>query len=177
MKSLLALAAVSVVTAGLLSGCAATVALEPAADAVNTVCADMVVRLPDTVADDLDLRETNAQGTGAWGDPSSVLLRCGVEPPVATSELPCVLVGSVYWLRDGTNAPNYVFTTYGREPATEVIVNSDIAAPGVVLYDLENAVAQSAETGGCTEIEDSLGADTSTSTPTPTPTPTVKPTD
>ena len=127
MKSLLALAALSVVTASLLSGCAATVALEPAADAVNTVCADMVVRLPDTVADDLDLRETNAQGTGAWGTPDSVLLRCGVEPPAPTSELPCVLVGSVYWLRDGTNAPNYVFTTYGREPATEVIVDSDVA--------------------------------------------------
>ena len=175
MKSLLALAALSVVTASLLSGCAATVALEPAADAVNTVCADMVVRLPDTVADDLDLRETNAQGTGAWGTPDSVLLRCGVEPPAPTSELPCVLVGSVYWLRDGTNAPNYVFTTYGREPATEVIVDSDVAAPGVVLYDLESAVWQAESVSGCTEIEDSLGADP-TATPTPTPTPTVKPT-
>jgi len=175
MKSLLALAALSVVTASLLSGCAATVALEPAADAVNTVCADMVVRLPDTVADDLDLRETNAQGTGAWGTPDSVLLRCGVEPPAPTSELPCVLVGSVYWLRDGTNAPNYVFTTYGREPATEVIVDSDVAAPGVVLYDLESAVSQAESVSGCTEIEDSLGADP-TATPTPTPTPTVKPT-
>ena len=175
MKSLLALAALSVVTASLLSGCAATVALEPAADAVNTVCADMVVRLPDTVADDLDLRETNAQGTGAWGTPDSVLLRCGVEPPAPTSELPCVLVGSVYWLRDGTNAPNYVFTTYGREPATEVIVDSDVAAPGVVLYDLESAVSQAESVSGCTEIEDSLGADP-TATPAPTPTPTVKPT-
>jgi hypothetical protein len=105
----------------------------------------------------LELRETNAQGTGAWGTPTAVILRCGVAEPAPTSTLPCVLVDDVYWLRDGTNAPSYVFTTYGRSPATEVIVDSNAVSPGAALYDLVGAVSFTTETGACTEIEDSLG--------------------
>jgi hypothetical protein len=84
-------------------------------------------------------------------------LRCGVAEPAPNSTLPCVLVDDVYWLRDDTNAPSYVFTTYGRTPATEVIVDRDAVSPGAALYDLVGAVSITAETGACTEIEDSLG--------------------
>ena len=172
MKPILPLAALGVVLASLLSGCAHTVALEPAADAVNPVCASIMVALDDVI--DLPLRETNAQGTAAWGDPTSVLLFCGAPVPDPTSALPCVLAGDVYWLRDGTDAPTYTFTTYGRDPAIQVVVEQkDGVSPGVVLFELQDAVGLSPETSQCTEIEDSLGADidTSTSTPTPTPTP------
>ena len=41
-------------------------------------------RLPETV-DGLERRETNAQATGAWGNPASVLLRCGVPTPGPTA--------------------------------------------------------------------------------------------
>jgi len=163
-------------TAGLialtaLTGCAQTVSLEPAADAQNPGCAEVMVRLPDAVGD-LPLRETNAQGTGAWGSPASVLLRCGVAIPDRASLLPCVLVEDVYWLRDDADAPNYVFTTYGRDPATEVIVNRDVTSPGSALFDLIDAVGATESTASCTEIEDSLGAPTiTTETPTPTPAP------
>jgi hypothetical protein len=175
MKSTLALTAGAITIAALASGCTSTVALSPATyDAVNPLCASVVVRLPDTVTE-LPKRETNAQGTGAWGSPESVLLRCGVEPPQPTASLPCVLIGEVYWLRDAADAPNYVFTTYGREPATEVIVDADVTAPGAVLYDLESAVATTTSVGGCTEIEDSLEPSvplpTQTATPAPTPAP------
>jgi hypothetical protein len=169
-RSVLQLAAVSLIALGALTGCAQTVALEPAADAKNEGCAEVMVRLPDTVSD-LPLRETNAQGTGAWGSPASVLLRCGVEVPDPTSALPCVLVDDVYWLRDDSEAPNYIFTTYGREPATEVIVNRDVTSPGPALFDLVGAVGATTEVSACTEIEDSLGADTVTPEATPTPTP------
>src|SRR4051794_17572569 len=77
----------AVAASALLSGCAGTVGMEPAADATDPACADVIVRLPDTAAD-VDRRETDAQGTGAWGDPASVLLRCGVEPSGPTT-LPC----------------------------------------------------------------------------------------
>ena len=147
---------VAVLAVALLGGCTQAVALEPADDAINVGCAEIVVRLPDTVSD-LDIRETNAQGTGAWGTPTAVILRCGVAEPAPTSTLPCVLVDDVYWLRDDTNAPSYVFTTYGRSPATEVIVDRDAVSPGVALYDLVGAVSITTETGACTEIEDSLG--------------------
>ena len=173
MKTLLSpvriAAVLAVLSATLLSGCAASVALPVADDAINPVCASVVVALPDTVVD-LPKRETNAQGTGAWGSPTSVVLRCGVPVPAPTSNLPCVLAGSVYWLRDGTKAPTYVFTTYGREPAIEVVVEQkDGVSPGVALFELQNAASISPEKSKCTEIEDSLGADSSTPTPTPTP--------
>ena len=67
-----------------LTGCAPTVTLEPAADAANPECAEVIVRLPDTV-DNNDYRHTDAQGTGAWGDPAAVLLRCGVPVPGPTT--------------------------------------------------------------------------------------------
>ena len=151
------LATVFAITAGaVLAGCTQTVALEPADNAIDVGCAEIIVRLPDTVSE-LEIRETNAQGTAAWGTPTAVILRCGVAEPAPTSTLPCVLVDDVYWLRDDTNAPSYVFTTYGRSPATEVIVNRDAVSPGVALYDLVGAVSFTTETGACTEIEDSLG--------------------
>ena len=155
---MLRLTAVALIALGALTGCAQTVTLEPAADAKNAGCAEVMVRL-DAVGD-LPLRETNAQATAAWGSPASVLLRCGVAIPDRASTLPCVLVDDVYWLRDDADAPNYVFTTYGRDPATEVIVNRDVISPGSALFDLVDAVSATTETAKCTEIEDSLGAPT-----------------
>lgn len=158
MRRLFALA---LVTAALLSGCASTVAFDSAADGANELCAEVVVRLPDTVADDFDKRQTNSQGTAAWGDPSVALLRCGVAVPDPTSTLQCygIEVGddTVYWLLDPASSPNMIYTTYGREPATEVIVNREKAAPGLVLLEVSKAVAYTKETRQCTEIEDSLG--------------------
>ncbi|MFM6980227.1 MAG: DUF3515 family protein [Micrococcales bacterium] len=60
-----------------LTGCTAAVSLEPAADANNPACAEVIVRLPDTVAD-FEKRATNAQSTAAWGTPAAVILRCGL---------------------------------------------------------------------------------------------------
>ena len=63
-----------------LAGCAAIVPLEPAPDANNPGCAEVIVRLPERVAEQPQ-RETNAQATGAWGSPASILLHCGVSVP------------------------------------------------------------------------------------------------
>jgi hypothetical protein len=155
------LIALGLITTALLGGCAQTVTFDPAADAQNELCAEVAVRLPDTVADDFERRQTNSQGTAAWGDPSVALLRCGVTIPGPTSTLLCygIDVGgdTVYWLLDPADDPNMVYTTYGREPATEVIVNRDLVTPGVVLLDVSKAVAYTTETRQCTDIEDSLG--------------------
>ncbi len=64
--------------------------MTPAADANDPVCAEVSVRLPDSV-DGEPRRWTDAQATGAWGNPSVVLLTCGVEPP-APSTLACQTV-------------------------------------------------------------------------------------
>jgi hypothetical protein len=138
-----------------LTGCTQAVAVDPAQDAENVTCASIVIALPDTV-NGQQQRETTSQGTGAWGDPASVVLRCGVAPPEPTSTLPCVGIGSIDWLEDDATAPVYVYTSYGREPAVSVSIEaSDDIYPGEVLYDLESAVALTREVSACTSVEDS----------------------
>ncbi|MFB2556884.1 DUF3515 family protein [Herbiconiux liangxiaofengii] len=148
-----------------LSGCAATVSLEPAADATDPSCADVIVRLPDTVADQ-QRRTTDAQGTGAWGDPASVLLHCGV-PVSGPTSLPCANVNGVDWIVDNSNDPTYVFTTYGRTPAVEVVLDYDVVGGTSALDDLRAAVSSIPQTDQCIDANDVLG----TATPTPAPTP------
>lgn len=146
-----------------LAGCAPVVALGPADDAKNTGCADVIVGLRnlDTVAG-LPARETDAQGTAAWGTPATVILRCGVPVPDPTSTLICYTVNGVDWLADDSDDPNFVFTTYGRDPAVEVIIDSDgdpdVDDDGVsgtaALGDLANAVSAIPATGKCLSAED-----------------------
>ena len=161
-----ALGAIALALAGtaVLAGCAGPVALEPAADATDPACADVIVRLPDSVAD-ADRRETDAQATGAWGDPASVLLRCGVEPYGPTT-LPCYNVNGVDWIRDDADDPTFVFTTYGRTPAVEVIVDADNASGTSALVDLTTAVSAIPQTDVCLNADDVLDSGI---TPTPTP--------
>lgn len=164
------LRAAGILTAGvaaatLLTGCAGPVALEPAADATNPSCADVIVRLPETVAD-APRRETDSQATGAWGSPASVLLRCGVEPYGPTT-LPCDNVNGVDWIRDDSQAPSYTFTTYGRVPAIQIVVDSNAVSGTSALVDLGTAVSSVPQTTACLNADDVLG--TSTATPTPAP--------
>jgi Protein of unknown function (DUF3515) len=143
MKATLGLAVAAVVVAGLLSGCAPTVSLTPAAaDATSPKCASVVVLLPQTVST-LGQRQTDTQGTGAWGTPADILLRCGVPVPDPTSSLPCVTVDGIDWLRKPDPHNVFVFTTYGRDPAVAVTINSnDVKADGnQALSDLAIAVA------------------------------------
>jgi hypothetical protein len=152
----------------ILGGCATIVPLEPADDAANPACAEVIVRLPDTVAG-LDMRETNAQGTGAWGEPANILLRCGVAVPDPTASLPCVTApeNGIDWLRDDSDAPNFVFTTYGRDPAVQVIIDSD-GDPDVegdevsgfeALNELAAAVSQIAPDRFCVGLSDTTTPD------------------
>lgn len=129
------------------SGCAQTINLEPGPDANNPGCAEVVVRLPNQLGE-LPSRNTNAQATGAWGEPASVILRCGIEP-VEVSALPCVTVGEVDWLVDDSAAPSFRFVTFGRTPATEVIVDSGKASGITTLEELADAVNRSAPEKVC----------------------------
>lgn len=157
MRSLFRLTAVTAVAAlatSLLSGCAQPVPMQPAADATNPDCAEIIVRLPDAIDEYLQ-RETNAQGTGAWGAPAAILLKCGVPIP-GPSALPCFTIKGVDWLRDGSEAPNYIFTTYGRDPAVQVIIDGDRASSNA-LSALGNAVGSLPATSECLVAEDVFG--------------------
>jgi len=130
-----------------LSGCAATVNLEPAEDSNNPGCAEVMVRLPSQLGG-LQERYTNAQATAAWGDPAAVLLRCGLEP-VEVSTLPCVSAAGIDWLVDDSLAPSYRFISYARFPAVEVVVDSDNASGVTSLEGIAGAVAQLPATKAC----------------------------
>jgi len=154
-----------------LTGCAPAVPMTPAPDATNPACANVIVRLRTVTAlgDNLK-RETNAQATAAWGNPAAVLLRCGVAVP-GPSTLLCVTLKGIDWLRDDSNAPNYVFTTYGRDPAVQVVIDGTRASGTDALMDLSNAVGSIPATRACTNPDDVLGLPTPSPTPTPAPTP------
>jgi hypothetical protein len=132
-----------------LAGCTATVSLTPADAADDPACAGVTARLPAT-ADGQERRWTDAQATGAWGDPAVAVLHCGVDVP-GPSTLPCQTVGGVDWLIDDADAPDFRFTTFGRDPAVEVYLDSEVASGRAVLEALAPAVATLPTTGAvCT---------------------------
>ena len=140
------------ITAALLvlTGCAPVVPLEPAAQANDPECAEIIVRLPDELAG-LPERRVDAQATAAWGEPTAVILRCGLEP-VEASPLVCVTASDIDWLLDESAAPSYRFITFARSPATEVIVDSNVVAGVTVLEELAASVGVLEASKRCTEV-------------------------
>ncbi len=144
------LAAVSLVV--LLAGCAPTVSVAEAPHGHDPACARVVLALPDELGG-LPRLATSSQASTAWGAATTpIVLRCGVEPPGPTTDR-CVTVEtpsgpSVDWLavpaeEDGGpdrgaaaddtagsgpagGATDWTFTTYGREPAIEVVVPAEV---------------------------------------------------
>jgi hypothetical protein len=155
MRALRAAAAV-VLLAAALAGCAPTVALRAAPAANDPGCADVIVRLPDTVGD-LASRQTDAQGTGAWGDGPEVVLSCGVEVP-GPSTLRCFLYDDIYWLRDDGADDRTAYTTYGRDPAVRVVVTADaFSSDGIPLDELTSAVSHLPKNGReCVDLDDTV---------------------
>ena len=142
--------------ASTLTGCAATVSLEPAQESNDPGCADVTVRLPDEI-DGQPRRWTDAQATGAWGEPASVLLTCGVTPPGPT-ESRCITIGGIDWIVDESEAPNYRVTTYGRSPAVQVYYDNEVVSGNSVLDRLASSVSQLPQDGQCTSTETLLPA-------------------
>lgn len=108
------------------------------AGGADATCARLATGLPDRLVDQAR-RSTSSDSpaVAAWGDPA-VLWRCGVTPPGPTSDQ-CLAVDGVDWiaspLDDGT-----AFTTYGREPAVQVLVPDRYAPEPLVLPGLSAVV-------------------------------------
>lgn len=150
----LARALVVVVAAASLAGCASSVSLQPAKDADDPLCAEVTVRLPATI-DGQERRWTDAQATGAWGEPgkgTAVILTCGVEPPGPT-DARCITVGGVDWIVDESQAPRYLVTSYGRTPAVEVFLDNEVVASNEVLSALGPLVQRIPAERACTNVE------------------------
>lgn len=172
--------AVAIATAAFLAlglaACSPTVALDPAPDAADPACAAVTVRLPDEIDEGTSKvlqRETNAQATGAWGDPTVVVLHCGVPQAAPTSDLPCNTAtddagNSIDWLVDGSKDPIFTFTTYDRKPAVSVTIDYDSIGSASVLDAIAPAVGTLPENGHHCVGPDDVPP-TATETPTPTP--------
>ncbi|RKR18676.1 DUF3515 family protein [Arthrobacter oryzae] len=144
--------AVAAAAVGLaLTSCSPVVDVTPAKDAANAACAPMMLALPDTIGD-AKLRKTNAQATAAWGDPSVVIVRCGVNVPGPTTDR-CVSVNGVDWVIKEGN-PVWTLTTFGREPATELLMDPDKISSATVLADLAPAALKIKATRKCVGQED-----------------------
>lgn len=134
-----------------LAGCSTTIHVPPADAANDPACANVSVLLPDAVGD-LGRIWTDAQATGAWGDPT-VVLRCGVEPPAPSTEV-CTTIGGVDWLVLDREADRQRLVTYGRDPAVEVVIRRGAAIDFRTIVESLSTSIQSGlqpATGRCTE--------------------------
>lgn len=134
-----------------ITACSPVVDVTSAKDAANPACAPVMVALPGAIGD-ATLRKTNSQATAAWGDPSRVILRCGVNVPGPTTER-CVSVNGIDWvIKEGD--PVWTLTTFGREPATEILMDPDKISSATVLSELADAVGKIPATRKCLGQED-----------------------
>lgn len=151
----------------LMTACGAgPVHLEPAPDATNPECAKALVAMPEELGG-LAQRETTAQATTAWGDPASIILKCGVEVPGPVSD-PCASVNGVDWIikpseeKDGSTSSTqtatgtWTATTFGRSPDVQVTFDADKVSSSTLLVELGSPVAQLKQTEKCSNIDDSL---------------------
>jgi len=145
------------------SACASRIGVPVAEDAANPLCADVVLALPDSLGEDLPQVGTTSQATAAWGEPgAAVTLRCGVEVPGPTTTA-CQSVesgsGTVDWLVVEDGAGTWTFTTYGRDPAVQVVVPPAVteARSTSFVADLAPAVLEVPQTRACVGAEDLAG--------------------
>jgi hypothetical protein len=138
----------------MLTACAPTISVQAAPDAANPACASVMLALPDVLAGDLHKAQTTSQATAAWGTGgAAVTLRCGVTPPGPSAD--CQQVespgGTVDWIVQAGDDDTWRFTTYGREPAVEVVVPPAVKAKHSTSFiaDLAEAVGKLEATRTC----------------------------
>lgn len=130
-----------------LAACSTTIGVSPAPDATNPQCASVILALPDSLADDLPRVSTNSQATAAWGEAgAAVTLRCGVEPPGPSPQCQSVESANgttVDWIVATDDEGTWSFTTYGRDPAVEVVVPPAVMADHTSSFVIDLAGAAS----------------------------------
>lgn len=160
--------------AGLLGACTPIVTMTAAPDSNNPGCAEISVRLPDSIAGHAQ-RDTDAQATSAWGSPAVVLLRCGV-PPIGPTTKPCLTANGIDWVLENdplSSALRYI--TFGRVPATEVVIQhgGGGVSDASVMADLASAIGSVPQSKNLRCV---TAADVPAPAPTASPTATTSPT-
>ena len=151
---ILTIATAFAAAASMLTGCSGDVPMRAAENANDPACADVIVRLPDSVGG-MERRTTNAQSTGAWGEGAGVQLVCGIEPSGPTTDA-CINVNGVDWIRDDSAAPIFKFEAYGRNPGLAVYIDSEQSSGTDAIIDLSAVVQQLPQERKCTSVDDTL---------------------
>jgi hypothetical protein len=122
-----------------LAGCSSAVKVQPFEGSDTPVCREVADSWPATVGGQPS-RETAVQtrGVAAWGDPA-IIARCGAPVPGPTTDQ-CLDVEGVDWVADQLE-DGVAFTTYGRDPAIEVLV-PDAFEPEPLVLPAFGAAAQ-----------------------------------
>lgn len=146
---------VLVLGAALLAACTPTIGVDAAPGAANPACAPVMLALPEVLAGDLGKTQTTSQATAAWGAAgAAVVLRCGVTPPGPSANCQQVesRAGTVDWIVEAGADGTWRFTTYGREPAIEVVVPPAVKESHSTSFvaDLAQAVGLVEATKSCT---------------------------
>ena len=124
----------------LLAGCGGAVEVGVPDAADSPPCVAAAKHWPSTL-NDLEVRETDPADPGvrAWGDPA-IVARCGM-PALGPTQDQCVVVDEIGWvaeeLGDGTR-----LTTYGHDPAIEVIVPEEHGPAPLLLPAFSDAVEE-----------------------------------
>lgn len=148
-----ALAALGV--AGLtLTGCGSIADVEAAPHAADPDCAPVMIALPDSIGE-AEQRETNAQATAVFGEPSRAVVRCGVEPPGPSSEH-CVTADGVDWLAVEEDGATWRLISYGREPAIEVLVDTEEISSSSVMLAMARPTKRIEADERCPSVEQSI---------------------
>lgn len=132
--------------AALSTACGSTATVEAAEDAAHPDCAEVMLSLPEEIAE-FPLRETTSQATAVYGDPSAVVIRCGVAPPGPSTEH-CVTAEGVDWLAI-EREEDWQLISYGREPAIEVTLDIERVASSTAMVALGGSAEHVEQTREC----------------------------
>lgn len=142
----------ALVGAPLLAACTPTISVPPGENATDPTCAAVVLATPEELGG-LPRLDTDSQATTAWGEPQrAITLRCGV-PALGPTTDQCQTITTasgtaVDWVvRQEVETKDWIFTTYGRNPAVEVRVPPDVPTAPVV--DLNPAVVLAEQDRQC----------------------------
>ncbi|NLS08532.1 DUF3515 family protein [Nesterenkonia sp. MY13] len=128
--------------------------VESAPNAHHPDCAEVMLTLPETIGE-FEQRPTSSQGTSVWGEPSAVVMRCGVEP-IGPTDYPCVSPAGVDWV--WVEQEDYVqLISYGREPSVELLVDEDQITESAMMdmqLTLSGPVEQIEQTRECVSVDE-----------------------
>lgn len=136
----------------LVAGCSSDLKIEPFPQADSAACLSASQEWPTSVQS-LERRVVAVQtpSVAAWGDPE-VIARCGATPPGPTTAS-CYDIDGVHWVETELD-DGWAYTTYGRDPAIQVLIPADYNPALWLLPAFAPAAEEIEATRFCSGLDD-----------------------